>query len=63
MYTINTSNFLLPNIADKLCFYKKERVSLIINDFIEINKQMDSYHYYQDEVNKELSNSVRFIDI
>ena len=45
MNTINASNFLLPNIADKLCSYQKERVSLMINDFIEINKQMDSYHF------------------
>lgn len=45
MNTINSSNFLLPNIADKLCSYQKERVSLMINDFIEINKQMDSYHF------------------
>ena len=45
MNTINSSNFLLPNVADKLCSYQKERVSLMINDFIEINKQMDSYHF------------------
>ena len=45
MNTINSSNFLLPNIADQLCSYQKERVSLIINDFIEINKLMDSYHF------------------
>ena len=38
MNTINSSNFLLPNIADKLCSYQKERVSLMINDFIEINR-------------------------
>lgn len=45
MNTINSSNFLLPNVADKLYSYQKERVSLMINDFIEINKQMDSYHF------------------
>ena len=36
MNTINPSDFLLLNIADQLCSYQNERVSLMINDFIEI---------------------------
>ena len=32
------SNYLLPNISDQLCAYQKDRVSLMIRDFMNIPK-------------------------
>ena len=38
------SNYLLPSISDQLCAYQKDRVSLMIRDFIETNRQMNQFH-------------------
>ena len=38
------SNYLLPNISDQLCAYQKDRVSQMIRDFIETNRQMNQFH-------------------
>ena len=39
------SNYLLPNISDQLCAYQKDRVSQMIRDFIETNRQMNQFHF------------------
>ncbi len=39
------SNYLLPNISDQLYAYQKDRVSLMIRDFIETNRQMNQFHF------------------
>ncbi len=39
------SNYLLPNISNQLCAYQKDRVSLMIRDFIETNRQMNQFHF------------------
>lgn len=38
------SNYLLPSISDQLCAYQKDRVSQMIRDFIETNRQMNQFH-------------------
>ena len=37
------SNYLLPNISDQLCAYQKDRVSQMIRDFTETNRQMNRF--------------------
>lgn len=37
------SNYLLPSISDQLCAYQKDRVSQMIRDFIETNRQMNRF--------------------
>ena len=39
------SNYLLPSISDQLCAYQKDRVSQMIRDFIETNRQMNQFHF------------------
>lgn len=39
------SNYLLPSIYDQLCAYQKDRVSQMIRDFIETNRQMNQFHF------------------
>lgn len=39
------SNYLLPSISDQLCAYQKARVSQMIRDFIETNRQMNHFHF------------------
>ena len=35
------SNYLLPSISDQLCAYQKDRVFLMIRDFIETNDNVN----------------------
>ena len=39
------SDFLLPSIDEKLCAYQKNRISQMIRDYLEINQQMDHFHF------------------
>lgn len=39
------SDFLIPSIEKKLCAYQKDRISQMIRDYLEINQQMDHFHF------------------
>ena len=40
-----SSDFLVPSIDEKLCAYQKDRISQMIRDYLEINQQMDHFHF------------------